>query len=321
MKTSVDIDWATIKNLARAIISMKVLVTGALGFIGSHICKRLVREGHDVSALDNMHTGSEDNVAGISESIKTFRLGSGEIENTNETFDAIIHQGIYSSSPMYRENPHLASKALDDWISILEYARKNNSRIVFASSSSLYNGNDLPFREDMGIRVTDIYTEARYAIERMATLYNDLYSVRSVGLRYFSVYGPHEKAKGSYANLISQFLWGMKEGKRPLIFGDGSQSRDFIHVDDVVEANMLALSSGGSGIFNVGTGKDTSLNDVVELINQKLATDIEPEYQENRIKNYIQHTLAETSKAEKELGFSAGISLDEGVARLISHYS
>jgi UDP-glucose 4-epimerase len=298
---------------------MKVLVTGALGFIGSNLCCRLVGEGHEVSALDNMHTGSEANVSGIN--IRTFKLGAGEVEKTGERYEAIFHQGIYSSSPMYRKDPHLAPAALDDWISLLEYARRNDCRLVYASSSSLYNGNELPFHEDMEIKVTDIYTEARYAMERMALLYDKLYSVRSIGLRYFSVYGPHEAAKGQYANLITQFLWDMRQGRRPLIYGDGSQSRDFIHVDDVVEANMLALSSDSSGIFNVGTGKSASLNDVVALLNRKLETSIEPQYQENEISNYVQHTLADTTKAREGLGFSAGIRLEEGAERLIRHYS
>ncbi len=331
---------------------MKVLVTGGLGFIGSNIAERLVSDGHEVSVLDNMHTGSESNIESARREITVQKRNSGDIASIGERFEAVLHQGVYSSSPMYKENPHLTATAIDEWISILEYARKTGCKIVFASSSSLYNGNNPPHREDMQIRVTDYYTEARYAMERLAKLYADLHGVSSVGLRYFSVYGPHERSKGKYANLITQFLWERKEEKRPLILGDGLQSRDFVYVDDVVEANMLALKweggnggghEGGAGIgsargesgraetgtaeagtaeiFNVGTGKGTDLNSVVALLNSKLGTDIEPRYEPNRIKNYVSYTLADTHKAQVKLGFASSVGVEEGVERLIRYYS
>ena len=299
---------------------MKILVTGALGFIGSNITERLVSDGYGVFALDNMHSGSESNVDKVKDKIRIFKMNAGDLEKSGEKFNVIFHNGIYSSSPMYQKDSHLFAKAIGEWIAVLEYARKNDSKIIFASTSSLYNGNKPPHREDMEVYVMDFYTEARYTMERLAMLYDDFYSLNVIGLRYFSAYGPHEKAKGGYANLITQFLWEMKAGKQPVIFGDGSQSRDFIYVDDVVEANILALSYGKSGIFNVGTGRNTSLNDIVKLLNQKLGTTIEPMYEPNRIKNYVQHTLADTSKAEKELGFRAKISLEEGIERLIECY-
>ncbi len=299
---------------------MKILVTGALGFIGSNITERLVREGHEVTALDNLHTGSEENVSSVKNKIKIVKASSGDIAKMDERFDAILHQGVYSSSPMYKDNPHLVSKALDEWISILEYARKNDTKLVFASSSSLYNGNNPPHKEDMPILVKDYYTEARYAMERMAKLYSDLYGVQSVGLRYFSVYGPHEKSKGKYANLITQFLWEMKAGKQPVILGDGKQTRDFVYVDDVVEANLLALNHKKHDIFNVGTGKSVTLTDMAALLGKKLNSPIKPKYEPNRIKNYVQHTLADTKKAESLLGFKANVSLEDGIGRLIKFY-
>ncbi|MFN7991568.1 MAG: NAD-dependent epimerase/dehydratase family protein [Candidatus Micrarchaeia archaeon] len=300
---------------------MKILVTGSLGFIGSNIAERLVREGHEVTALDNMHTGKEENIQAIKGRVKIVKMDSGDISKLDGSFDAIIHEGVYSSSPMYKENPLLTAKVLGEWIAILEYVRKHDARLVFASSSSLYNGHDPPHQEDMDIKVTDFYTEGRYAMERVAKLYNDLYSVRSVGLRYFSVYGPHERSKGKYANLITQFLWDIQSGRQPVILGDGSQTRDFIFVDDVVEANVLALGYKKHDIFNVGTGKSVSLNDVVSLLNRKLGTDIKPRYEQNRIKNYVAHTRADTSRSSSLLGFRATVGLDEGVSRLIKCYS
>ena len=299
---------------------MRVLVTGALGFIGSNITERLVRDGHEVVALDNMHTGSEENIAAVKGKVKVLKMGSGEIAKAEGRFDAIIHEGVYSSSPMYKENPHLTAKVLDEWISILEYVRKNECRLVYASSSSLYNGHEPPQREDLDIKVTDFYTEGRYAMERAARLYNDFYGVRSVGLRYFSVYGPHERSKGKYANLVTQFLWDMKAGASPVILGDGKQTRDFIFVDDVVEANMLALKYGKTDIFNVGTGKNWSLNEVVDILNRKLGKSIKPEYRKNEIKNYVPHTQADPNKASMLLGFKARVGLEQGIDALIRSY-
>ncbi|HID73004.1 TPA: NAD-dependent epimerase/dehydratase family protein, partial [Candidatus Micrarchaeota archaeon] len=238
---------------------MKILVTGALGFIGSNITERLVNEGHEVTALDNYMTGSDENVAAVKDRIRVVKANAGEVASLGEKFEVILHQGVYSSSPMYKEDRHLTAKALDEMVSILEYAKDNGTRVVFASSSSLYNQNQPPHVEGMDIRVTDFYTEARYAMERVANLYNQLYGVKCTALRYFSCYGPHEKSKGRFANLITQFLWSMQKNEAPVIFGDGSQTRDFIYVDDVVEANMLAMKSGKDfGIYNVGTGNATS---------------------------------------------------------------
>jgi len=198
-------------------------------------------------------------------------------------------------------------------VAILELARQKGARkVVFASSSSLYNGVSTPHREDAAIPVKDYYTEARLAMERMAELYYQLYGLDYAGLRFFSVYGPHEEAKGSYANMVTQFLWGMKMGRRPVIYGDGSQTRDFTFVKDVVEALML-VSEKGTGIFNVGTGKAFSFTYVVELVNSRLGTDLKPIYQENPIKNYVMHTLADTGKMES-LGFRPRYLLEEGVA-------
>ncbi len=301
---------------------MEILVTGAFGFIGSNLAERLVRDGHSVTALDNFHTGKEENLSSVEGKVKVLRMSSGEIAKAPGRFDAIIHQGVYSSSPMYKENPALTAKVLEEWIAVLEYVRKNDrTKLVFASSSSLYNGQAPPHREDMEIKVTDFYTEGRYAMERISHLYSDLYGIPSVGLRYFSVYGPHERSKGKYANLITQFLWEMKAGKQPVILGDGSQTRDFVYVGDVVEANLAALSYGKHEIFNVGTGNSTSLNDVVALLNRKLGTKITPKYEQNKIRNYVAHTQADTRKAASELKFKAKVSLEEGAGRIIEYYS
>ena len=232
----------------------------------------------------------------------------------------IYHLGIPSSSPMYKRNPCLVGEAINGFISIYELARRSGSRVVYASSSSLYNGILPPHREDMAIGVTDYYTEARLAMERMAELYQRLYGIASVGLRFFSVYGPREGSKKQYANMVTQFLWDMKAGKRPLVYGDGTQTRDFTYVLDVVRAMRLAMDSDYHGILNVGTGEAWSFNEVIELLNRMMDLSLEAQYTENPIKNYVLQTLADTAKAERTIGFKSRFGLKEGIVEMIRFY-
>ncbi len=293
-------------------------MTGGAGFIGSHLVEELIGRG-EVFVLDNLYTGSLENLKGLSTMFIKGR--AKEVNNLEERFDFIFHLGIYSSSPMYRENRFLVNLAVEDFLYILEYAREKGSKVILASSSSIYNGNEPPFREDMEIKVTDFYTEARYYLERLASLYFDFYGVKTVVLRLFSVYGEKEKHKGKFANLVTQFLWKMSKGERPVIYGDGSQTRDFIYVKDVVKAFILAMEKNiGFDVFNVGTGKSYSLNQVVEILNRKLGVSIKPLYISNPIKNYVEHTLADTGKAERLLGFKSKFTLEGGVEKLIKYY-
>ncbi|MEM3737151.1 MAG: NAD-dependent epimerase/dehydratase family protein [Candidatus Bathyarchaeia archaeon] len=304
---------------------MDVLVTGGAGFIGSNLVERLIVEGHNVTVLDNLSTGSLSN-------LEAFR---GEVRFTQDSclnigeaaprgVGAVFHLGMPSSSPMYKANPSLVGETVSEAVAVFEYARRHNvGKVVVASSSSLYSGQPPPHHESQPIKVSDYYTETRLTVERLAELYSKLHRLNIVVLRFFSVYGPREEAKGKYANIISQFIWALQKGEMPLIYGNGTQTRDFIHVRDVVEACMLALNYRGSfDIFNVGTGKAYTFNHVVELLNGKMNLNVKPEYViPNPIGNYVEHTLADTRKAEKKLGFKAEISLEEGIDELLRFYS
>jgi UDP-glucose 4-epimerase len=294
---------------------MKFIVTGGAGFIGSHLAEELIKKGNDVTIIDDLSLGVENNIPKEAIFIKG---PSSKVSEISERIDGIFHLGMPSSSPMYKEDPYLIGRTINETITIFEYARKNQCKIVYASTSSIYNGNSIPYKEDMPIHVTDYYTECRYAIERLAKLYYDLYNVKSIGLRLFSVYGPREEHKGKYANIISQFLWSIMKNERPVIYGDGNQTRDFIYVSDVVNAFILAMFSNiDYDVFNVGTGKDYSFNEVINLLNKYLGKNIKPIYKPNPIKNYVYHTLADTTKAEKILRFKAKISLEEGIKNII----
>jgi len=295
---------------------LKVVVTGGCGFIGSNLVERLVKEGHSVVVFDNLHTGSLKNIERLN--VEFFNEPYSKLDELVPEAEVIFHLGIPSSSPMYKKNPKLVGKAINDAIEVLEYAKKIGCKVVYASSSSIYNGNPVPYREDMPVYVTDYYTECRYAIERLAKLYHSLFGVKSVGLRFFSVYGPKEEFKKQYANIVSQFLWAMRRDEQPVIFGDGTQTRDFTHVYDVVDALLLAWKKDFEcEIFNVGTGVAHSFNEVVEILNRILGKNTKPIYRPNPIKNYVYHTLADTTKAEKLLGFKAKISLEEGLRSIL----
>lgn len=298
---------------------MRILVTGGAGFIGSNLVEELAGE-HEVIVLDNFHTGSMENLRNVQDKVEIVRASCCEILNLKlPSPDIIFHFGIPSSSPMYKENPRLVGEAINDAICIFEFARQNGcKKVIFASTSSIYNGLPLPFREDMQPKVTDYYTEARIAIERIAKLYYELHDVKSIGLRFFSIYGFHERAKGKYANVVTQFLWDMKEDRQPLIFGDGNQTRDFTFVKDVVQICKLAMDSDlNCEIINVGTGKSHSFNEVVDILNKLLGKDIKPKYVENPIKNYVWHTLADPTKMQTLLGFTPRYSLEEGIKELL----
>jgi len=294
---------------------MKIIVTGGAGFIGSNLVRTLIAD-HDVTVIDNFSTGSIGNLKGIEGDVKIINDSSGSIGAYIDECDVIFHLGIPSSSPMYKDDHTLVGDSINDAISVFDFAVESDAKVVFASSSSLYNGNGMPNNEGMPVYVTDYYTEARFCIERIAELYTKLHSVYSVGLRFFSVYGPNERAKGEYANIVSQFLWDMQEKNEPMIYGDGRQSRDFTFVDDVVNACVLSMEFDGSGIFNVGTGTRHSFNEVVDLLNTELGTRIKPMHIHNPIKNYVDHTLASTRIASGVLGFDAKTTLKQGIHKL-----
>ncbi|MEW5996906.1 MAG: NAD-dependent epimerase/dehydratase family protein [Candidatus Micrarchaeota archaeon] len=299
---------------------MNYLVTGGLGFIGSNIAKKLIADGNKVWIIDNLHTGSYENKPEGAAVIEGVAGKVAEMELPK--MDAVFHDGIYSSAPMYKEDPTRLAKALDDFLKILDFCRKNDCPLIFASTSSVYNGVEPPQREDAEILPQDLYSETRLYMERISLLYSKLYAMGIAGMRYFSVYGPGERAKKQYANLVSQFLWAMQKDEAPVIYGDGSQTRDLTYVDDVVRANLLAAQKiKGFEALNVGTGKTYTLNEMVGMLNKALGKDIRPKYVENPIKNYVEFTQADTRKAKERIGFEAKVSLEEGIGRLVKLYS
>ena len=282
---------------------MKYIVTGGCGFIGSNIVRRLIEDGNEVVVIDNLSTGSKDNVKGLNvgfyDSINRIKDISG--------VDGIFHLGIASSTPIYRNDRRMITEGVNDFITIMEYAKDAKVRVIYASTSSLYSGNPVPFREDMQAVPKDFYSEVRVLMERLAKVYNEFYGVESIGMRMFSVYGDNEQSKKNYANLISQILWAKESGKTYDIYNKGKTVRDFIHVDDVVDAYLIAMNSKiRYDVINIGYGKSYTINQILEFIGMKNIKYIEVPF-----KNYVSETGCDISKAKKLLGFRAKISVED----------
>ena len=245
------------------------------------------------------------------------------VDNICKGLDGVFHDAARSSSPMFSPDPRESIDInLKGFLNVVEAARRYDFPVVYATTSSLYSRCPPPHRESLLVSPGSFYEFSFYARELAATIYAELYGLKLVGLRYFSVYGPHEEHKGKYANNVTQFLWAMMKGVRPLIYGDGTQTRDLTYVDDVVEANILAMESNLKGeVLNVGTGKATSFNEIVAILNRRLGLKIVPAYAPNPIKNYVMHTQADTTKAEKVLGFRAKIKLEEGIEKTVNYYT
>ena len=299
---------------------MKVLITGGAGFVGSNLAQELVNE-HEVIIVDNFHTGSMNNLCSIRNDVKVIKASCEDILNIDlPRLDFIFHLGIPSSSPMYKDDSRLAADALRGAISVFDLAKTHHvEKVVYASSSSIYSGLDVPFKEDMQPLVSDYYTEARISIERFAKLYHTLHGMNSIGLRFFSIYGRHEESKGKYANIVSQFLWEMRVDRSPVLYGNGEQTRDFTFVADVVRSLKRSMDIPcGCDVVNIGAGKSHSFREVVDILNGVLGKNINPSCIENPIGNYVNHTCADTTKMRQFLGFVPEYSLERGIRELLN---
>jgi UDP-glucose 4-epimerase len=302
-----------------------VLVTGGAGFIGSNLTKKLVTLGYEVTVVDNFFLGKLENLKEVSEKIDFHEMDVRDKDKLKKLFEEkrfsyVFNEAACSSAPMFDKDPRYATDVnTRGFMNVLQLAKENKvKRVVYASTSSIYHDMKPPHGEDAVVFPKSFYTISKYFDELVARQYWDEHKLETIGLRYFSVYGPHELHKGRFANMVSQFFWLMKKDEIPVIYGDGEQSRDFIYVDDVVEANLLAMRNGIPGeIYNIGTGKRASFNEIVKILNKLLKKEIRPKYVQNPVHNYIAHTEASIEKAKKELKFVYKLSLEEGLKLLI----
>lgn len=304
----------------------KVLVTGGAGFIGSHVVDRLLVEGFKVRVLDDLSSGDASNLSQhennpdfefIKDDIRDF----GVVKKAVKGIDAVVHEAALVSVMKSVADPLLSNGinvmgSLNLLKACVEFGVK---RFVFASSCAVYGDcKSLPVNEKCCVRPLSPYAVDKLAIEKYAEVFCENFGLETVGLRYFNVYGSRQKC-GPYCGVISVFVNCFLENKQPIIFGDGEQSRDFVFVDDVVEANLLALreENVGGEVFNVCTGNSTSVNKIVEFIQQIIEkSGIKPLYKKSRVGD-VKHIYGDNCKAKTELGFEAKIELKEGLTELI----
>jgi UDP-glucose 4-epimerase len=306
------------------------LVTGGAGFIGSHVAERLLRDGARVRILDNFSTGRRENLDFAKNAGAALEVIEGDlrdlaaVERAVRGVDVIYHQAAMRSVPRSVDDPLGANdNNVNGTLHVLEAARRHGvKRVVYASSSSVYGDNpELPKREDQTMMPISPYAVSKAAGEHYARVWTKLYGVETVGLRYFNVFGPRQDPKSEYAAVLPRFiLWGLR-GEPLEVHGDGTQSRDFTYIDNVVEANILAgQAPDASGeAFNVGCGDRTSLLEVIAMLESIVGTKLERRHSPSRGGD-VPHTMADVSKAKRLMGYTPLVGFAEGFRRTVEYF-
>ncbi|QZX98987.1 NAD-dependent epimerase/dehydratase family protein [Halobaculum rubrum] len=300
----------------------RVLVTGGAGFIGSNLANTLAAAGNDVIALDNEYLGTSENLSEDVEYLKADVLD----DDLPTDVDVVFHLAALSSRQMLEENPRQGARVnIEGFVNVVEQAHADGcDTVVYASTSSAYGSRTEPSPEDMDLEASTGYDASMLGRERYAEYYNDFYDgLTCAGARFFSVYqgyGGAEGHKGEYANTVSQFTDDIANGEAPVLWGDGSQTRDFTHVDDIVRGLEAIADNELAGVYNLGTGDPYSFNEMIELINDALGTDVEPEYEPIPLENYVHDTCADISRIREATGWEPEIDFEEGVRRVCEPY-
>lgn len=306
------------------------LVTGGAGFIGSNLCETLLKDGYRVRCLDDLSTGREENVVPFLEN-ERYKFIKGDIKdidvclNACDGVDYVLHQAAWGSVPRSIEMPlFYCANNITGTVNMLEASRQSGvKKFVYASSSSVYGDEpNLPKREGIEGNRLSPYAVSKFADEEWAKQYSMHYDLDTYGMRYFNVFGRRQDPNGAYAAVIPRWLKLLLDGQRPTINGDGSQSRDFTYIDNVIEANLkacLASSDAAGQAYNIAYGGQVSLKELYAVLSQALDVDIEPIFGPPRAGD-IQHSNADISKARKMLGYDPDFSFEKGIKLAIDWY-
>ena len=306
---------------------MRVLVTGGGGFIGSHLAARMLELGHDVRVLDNFATGRRSNVEWLGDAIDLVEGDICSFERVARAVrrcDYVFHLAALPSVPRSVQDP-LTSTAVNvtGLLNVLLASRDAGvQRVVYASSSSVYGANaELPKHEAMATLPISPYAVAKLAGEGYCRSFGEVYGLECVALRYFNVFGPRQDPRSQYAAVVPNFIAALLSGNAPQIHGDGEQSRDFTYVENVVQANVLAMSAAGVGgrVYNVACGENVTLNALVGELRELIDTEVEPVYGAPRAGD-VRHSLADISRARAELGYEPAVSLRDGLTQTVDHF-
>jgi UDP-glucose 4-epimerase len=309
---------------------MKYLVTGGAGFIGSNIVNELLSRGKKVRVLDNFSTGKRENLQPFL-SNPDFELIEGDLRSFHIVREAVqdvsfvLHQGALPSVPRSIKDPITSNDVnILGTLNILEAAKEFGvKRVVYASSSSVYGDNETLLKvESMPVNPFSPYALSKYAAERYCQIYNNLYNIETVCLRYFNVFGPNQDPTSEYSAVIPKFINLIRNNISPIIFGDGSQSRDFTYVTNNVEANILACTARNVNgkVFNIACGKRYTILDLVETINKLMGKTIKPKFSTRRPGDVL-HSLADIKRAKMYLGFEVKVNFETGLKKLIEKLS
>jgi nucleoside-diphosphate-sugar epimerase len=304
------------------------LVTGAAGFIGSNLAEALLDRGYRVRGVDDFSTGRQSNLEPLSPR-EEFSFREADIRDADAMADAVagvdslFHQAAVASVPRSVEDPVTTTDAnCTGTATVLDAARRADvDTAVVASSSSVYGASEeLPKVETMPATPESPYALSKYFTEELALQFSDFYDIDTVALRYFNIFGPRQDPEGEYAAVIPKFISLMLDGDRPVIFGDGEQSRDFTYVDNAVQANVLAAEGDVTGeAFNVGSGGRVTVNELVDALNETLGTDLDPIHDDPRPGD-VRHSHADVSKAAELLGYEPEVGFEAGLRRTVEYY-
>ena len=300
---------------------MRVLVTGGAGFIGSHIVTALLEQGAEVRVLDNFSSGSRDNLDGLDVTVFEGDVADADlVQQAAAGCDLIFHQAALVSVPRSIEEPALNQQSnVTGTFNVLEAARRAGvTRLVYASSAAVYgNRPGLPKHEDDPPEPITPYAAAKLTGETLAAAYKASYGLETVGLRYMNVFGPRQDPSSPYSGVLSIFGRAALRGAGCTIYGDGEQTRDFVYVADVVQANLLAAQAPAGrlpspAVFNVGRGHQTSLNEIIEMLGELTGRAIPVTYQPERAGD-IRHSLADIGRAQASLDYQPRVSIVDGL--------
>jgi len=304
------------------------LVTGGAGFIGSNIVEELVRRCHNVRVLDNFSTGKRENIAPL---LKQIELIEGDIQDEEtcrqavKDIDYVLHQAAMPSVPRSLKEPVTTTETnVMGTVKLLTAAAKAKvRRFVYAASSSAYGDQPVPVKSEKLIpKPLSPYAAAKLAGEYFCQAYSQSMGLETVGLRYFNVFGPRQDPKSQYSAVIPLFITALMEGRRPTIYGDGSQTRDFTYVANNVQANILAATTEkpvAGKIINIACGTSYSVLDLLKVINEALGKNIDPILVPER-KGDIKHSLADISLAREMLNYKVAVDFTEGIKRTVKWY-
>ncbi len=306
---------------------MHYLITGGSGFIGSNLADHLA-DLHEITIIDNFATGRPENIRELLDhSNVTFIEGnitdSKLLHEITREIDGIFHQAAIPSVPRSVKDPLTTNEAnVTGTLVVLQAAKENGVRkVVTASSSSVYGDTPtLPKEEGMMPNPLSPYAVTKLADEYYGKVFCELYGIQTVFLRYFNVFGPRQDPASEYAAVIPKFITRLLDGKPPIIYGDGGQTRDFTFIKDVIQANVKAMESNATGIYNIACGERISLNELAGILMEIIGTHAEPIYEPLR-EGDIRDSLADISRAKAAFGYEPGFTLEEGLKETVAWFS